>query len=179
MMESRHKAAWLWIRPGISMESLRSGGAHGNGTVFEYNSSGYTVLYSFQSGTGDGQYPQGGLTIDDSGSSPILYGTGSLGGTNDAGVIFKMTVSGGTWSETVLYSFAGDSTLNENDNGGNPIATMCLASDGYLYGTAYTGGGYDLGVAFQYGPSNGRFLKICSFPDASPYYNGLTEGRGQ
>ena len=67
----------------------------GCGTVFKLapaNGGTYTesILYAFQGGSSDGQYPQAGLLLDPSGN---LYGTTVLGGPcpNGCGVVFKLT----------------------------------------------------------------------------------------
>lgn len=111
---------------------------HGNGcgTVFELASDGSeTVLHSFAGGTNDGAYPDAGLIEDKAGN---LYGTGSFGGTNNLGVVFKVAPPAQgkkKWTETVLYSFAGGS------DGAAPIASVIRDKAGNLYGTTYNGGG--------------------------------------
>jgi uncharacterized repeat protein (TIGR03803 family) len=75
-----------------------------------------------------------------------LYGTtnGSYsdiggGGTNNAGVVFKLDTSG---NQTVLYSFTGGA------DGSSPNG-LVLDSGGNLYGTTNTGGGSGNGVVFK------------------------------
>jgi uncharacterized repeat protein (TIGR03803 family) len=58
------------------------------------------VIYSF-GGDPDGANPKRSVTL--SGSS--LYGTTVYGGSGD-GTVFQLLSSSGSWSETVLYSFA-------------------------------------------------------------------------
>ena len=61
-----------------------------------------TVLYSFGGPfSGDGSSPLAGLVFGPFGA---LYGTTSVGGSNDGGTVFKLTpppFSGGAWTETV------------------------------------------------------------------------------
>lgn len=65
------------------------GGAIGAGTVFRITPSGTeTVLYSFGSQSGDGEFLYGGLVMDKSGN---LYGNTYQGGANGYGVVFKVT----------------------------------------------------------------------------------------
>src|SRR5690242_20500718 len=59
----------------------------------------YRVVHNF-SGP-DGRFPEGALTLDGAGNA---YGTAPGGGTNDHGVVFRMTPDGNV---TVLYSFTG------------------------------------------------------------------------
>src|SRR5882672_8399981 len=80
------------------------------------------ALYSFAGGT-DGMGPWAGLTFDAAGN---LYGTTYDGGDTTCyyqgcGTVFKLTpTSGGSWTETVLYAFAGGS------DGRNPYGSLTL-----------------------------------------------------
>jgi uncharacterized repeat protein (TIGR03803 family) len=92
-----------------------------------------TILHTF-TGASDGGYPIGGLTVGPDGT---IYGTGSYSGTaNDSGTAFELTppTNGGTWTYTVLHSFAGGS------DGATPATTMALDPAGNLYGTTWNGG---------------------------------------
>ena len=87
--------------------TTQSGGAHGDGTVFELSPSagGWTqnLLHSFTGGE-DGGDPYGGLSFDSSGN---LYGaTPGLYSAGPGGSVFKLTPSGDTWTFSVIYSFA-------------------------------------------------------------------------
>src|SRR5689334_2390274 len=63
----------------------------------------YSVIHDF-TGSGDGDTPFTGLTIDQAGS---LYGTTVAGGAHGHGVVFRMKRSGSGWVLNPLYSFAG------------------------------------------------------------------------
>src|SRR5437762_8490627 len=81
------------------------GGDFGSGTVFQLSHTGnswvHTVLYSFTGGA-DGGEPYKGVTLDGEGN---LYGTAVTGGSGicegGCGVAYKLTNSGGTWTQTV------------------------------------------------------------------------------
>ncbi|MGA2760135.1 MAG: choice-of-anchor tandem repeat GloVer-containing protein [Candidatus Cybelea sp.] len=62
------------------------GGSHGLGTIYRLSTSGgdYSLLYSFQGGTRDGEYPFDTLAV----SGQTLYGTTSAGGSKNSGVVF-------------------------------------------------------------------------------------------
>ena len=100
-----------------------------------------TTLFTFN-GTSDGNSPQSGLVIDSKGN---LYGTTYDGGSGTCllgnsnigcGVIFELSQSGGSWSETVLYNFQG------GKDGRNPnLSPMTFDADGNLYGVTNLGGG--------------------------------------
>jgi uncharacterized repeat protein (TIGR03803 family) len=120
-----------------------AGGISNAGTVFKVTRKGIeTVLYSF-TGKPDGANPVAGLAIDSSGN---LYGTTTAGGTNGNGTVFKLaipTVSGGEWTEEVLYSFG------KGTDGTIPVAGVTRDSSGNLYGTTSAGGAHGYGTVFQ------------------------------
>jgi uncharacterized repeat protein (TIGR03803 family) len=136
------------------------GGFQGNGTVYQLRppasacksvSCPWTenVLYRFQGGS-DGLSPQyGDLTFDSAGS---VYGTTNGGGLDTCegstcGVVFKLTRSGNSWTESVLYSFTG------GNDGGNPFSGVIFDGSGNLYGSAYEGGDLGLGTAYELSPA--------------------------
>jgi uncharacterized repeat protein (TIGR03803 family) len=96
----------------------------------------YDMLYVFQNAP-DGAEPYSDL-IDVDGT---LYGTTSIGGTNDAGSVFTLTTSG---KEAILYSFmkAG------SGDGAFPVAGL-LKVNGRFYGTTRYGGA---GTCYDSGP---------------------------
>src|SRR5665213_1700611 len=65
------------------------GGSLGYGTVFALNTNGtgFTNLHSF-TGSGGGVHPEGGLIL----SGNTLYGTTELGGYNDNGTVFSLSL---------------------------------------------------------------------------------------
>jgi uncharacterized repeat protein (TIGR03803 family) len=143
------------------------------GTVFELvNSSGtYTekVLHIF-AGT-DGAYPLAGLIMDSSGN---LYGTTEEGGASNAGTVFELANSSGTYTEKVLYSFSGGST-----DGQNPASDVTMDASGNFYGTTEAGGASNGGTVFELVNSSGSYTEklLHSFAggsaDGSKPYAGL------
>jgi hypothetical protein len=87
------------------------------------------TLYSFQN-RGDGARPTAGLILDRAGN---LYGTTSDSNAGGYGEVFQLSPPGspgGAWTETVLYSFQGDT------DGASPLGGLLSDSRGNLYGTS-------------------------------------------
>src|SRR5438477_2632753 len=123
------------------------GGDFGSGTVFKLSPTPtgwvHTVLYSFTSGT-DGGEPYKGVTVDREGN---LYGTAVTGGSGSCeggcGVAYKLTNSGGTWTQTVIHAFTG------GEDGAGPGARLTVDRSGNVYGMAPIGGAYGLGTIYK------------------------------
>jgi uncharacterized repeat protein (TIGR03803 family) len=111
------------------------------------------VLYSFCSAANctDGLAPHGKLVFDKAGN---LYGTTAGGGSNcqngvgGCGIVFELSLSDGSWAESVLYSFGANSS-----DGAFPEAGPTFDNAGNLYGTTQGGGAYGLGTVFELSPS--------------------------
>jgi uncharacterized repeat protein (TIGR03803 family) len=102
-----------------------------SGTVFSVTPKGVTtVLHTFGNGK-DGAHPNGGVIQDSSGN---FFGTTVLGGTYGFGSVYKLTRSGNSYVESVLYSFT-----NQSD-GENPFGSLVEDSSGNLYGSTSAGG---------------------------------------
>jgi len=127
--------------------STVQGGTHSSGTVFQLSPSGsgwtHTVLYNFTGGA-DGGEPYKGVTLDTRGN---IYGTAVTGGGGSCeggcGVVFKLTKSNGSWTQTVIHQFSGGS------DGSGPGSGLTFDTKGNLYGMTPTGGTYGLGTVYQ------------------------------
>jgi uncharacterized repeat protein (TIGR03803 family) len=131
----------------------RNGGC---GTVFELKRPikggrkwHFRVLHTF-TGTPDGAEPFAGVTFDQKGN---LYGTTNYDGTYGYGVVYRVSPpkqKGGSWTETVLYSF--DRVGDIGADSGGPVT---FDGSGNLYGTTGAGGdlncqgGFGCGVVFE------------------------------
>jgi len=90
-----------------------------------------------------------------------LYGTTVNGGTDNAGVVFKLTPDG---TETALYRFSGGT------DGGYPESGLVMDSEGNLYGTTYGGGdlnfcdGFGCGTVYEITPPGAESVlhSFCS-----------------
>jgi uncharacterized repeat protein (TIGR03803 family) len=157
------------------------GGAYGFGTVYELtrhpdNTWTESILYSFRgSGNGDGQDPEAGLIFDSLGN---LYGTTALGGHGcsgtGCGTVFKLSPSGSDWTETLLYSFRG------NSDGAGVSAPVIFDRAGNLYGTTTEGGNSaNQGTVFELTQAKGVWKekvlhRFTGGSDGGGPYAGLT-----
>jgi uncharacterized repeat protein (TIGR03803 family) len=105
------------------------------------------ILYPFGGPPNCGYLAIAPLIPDTAGN---LYGTTASGGSDStlAGCVFKLSHSSSGWTETLLHSF------NLTD-GYQPSAALVFDKLGNLYGTAFGGGTYGGGVAFELGSSSG------------------------
>jgi uncharacterized repeat protein (TIGR03803 family) len=126
------------------------GGAFDRGTIFRMTPEGdVTVLHHFTGGT-DGGSPISGLTQAIDGT---FFGTTPTGGSDDLGIIFRMTPSGDV---TTVHAFEGN-----NSDGAAPMAGLLRASDGNFYGTTAFGG-TGAGTVYRLTPA-GAFSLLTSF----------------
>ncbi len=152
----------------------------GCGTVFKLTNLGdgnysESVIWPFAGvGAGDGASPFDGLTFDTAGN---LYGTTAAGGSSSAcsgsgcGIVFKLSPSGSTWTESVLYIFQGTS------DGENPNSGVVMDTAGNLYGNTWQGGSGGGGTVWQLSPSGGgnyTFNLLYSVPVAGFAVGRLT-----
>lgn len=159
-------------------------GADGQGVVYELspNSDGTwseTVLHSFVAfSTTDGSGPGGSLAIDSAGN---LYGVTVQGGSANLGTVFEVSpVSGGGWTETLLYSFLGG-----NDGSGPATSNVLVNPTGTaLFGTTTTGGSANEGTVFEMKKTaNGWKEKVLyTFPGGAnggnPYAGVIRDSKG-
>ena len=115
-------------------------GASGVGTVFKLTNTGKeTVLHSFAGGSSDGEFPSfTSLLMDTSGN---LYGVAEQGGTDNLGVVYKLSKSG---KLKVLHSFAGGTS-----DGCDVFGTPFMDAEGNLYGTANACGSAHVGIVWK------------------------------
>jgi uncharacterized repeat protein (TIGR03803 family) len=151
-----------------------SGGANGEGTVFEITPAGQlTTLYSFCSQTGctDGSEPSAGLVQATNGN---FYGTTYEGGANQSGTVFEIAPAG---ELTTLYSFCSETKCTD---GSHPYATLLQATNGKFYGTTFSGGANGEGTVFEITPA-GQLTTLYSFcsqtgcTDGSELFAGLVQ----
>lgn len=107
-----------------------------------------SVIHRFTRTATDGGIPATGLIGDSAGN---LYGTTVRGGASDEGTVFELSppaVSGGAWTQNILYSFTGLT------DGAQPQGGLIFDGAGNLYGTTFYGGdpNFGTGVVYQLSP---------------------------
>jgi hypothetical protein len=130
-----------------------SGGIPGCGTVFSLQPPAQaggawteTPLYHFTGRNGDGMWPFAGVVL---GKNGALFGVTSEGGTAGTGTAFELkppAAPGGSWTETILYTFT-----DQNGDGGFPNQLLAGAN-GVFYGTTAWGGSTGAGMVFEIQP---------------------------
>lgn len=121
---------------GAAFVTLPSSGHDGPGTV--------RTVYSFGSTPDDGVNPNAALLP----GGRSYYGVTFGGGNNNKGTVFQLTPpsGGGTWTETILYSFSGP------PDAAFPSSELVMDKNGNLYGTTTLGGANDMGAVYQLSP---------------------------
>lgn len=113
----------------------------GGGTVFEMQpSNGGWSFQTIYSGFPSTLGPQDTPTLDSAGN---VYGTVLNDHGSNAGLVFKLTNSGGTWTETNLAVF------QIGDDSAFPYGSVILDASGNVYGTSMEGGQEDNGTVWE------------------------------
>ena len=127
---------------GLLYGVTNSGASGGFGAIysFDYISNSLIVEYSFAVGGADGSSAQ--TSLIELGTSGILYGTCSQGGTNANGILFGFDIN----QSTIIDNFSFTST-----NGAQPVGELFFDSfSNKLYGRTLNGGANANGVLFEY-----------------------------
>ncbi|HEY2475090.1 MAG TPA: choice-of-anchor tandem repeat GloVer-containing protein, partial [Candidatus Cybelea sp.] len=140
-------------------------GANADGAVFELKPSGSSykekLVHSFAGA--DGRGPADALVSDGSGN---LYGTTFYGG-GGSGTVFKLTPSGSTYTESVIYGFQGGT------DGSEPTASLLRGPHGVFYGLTGQGGHGGVGTVFEVAPEGSHYRETVLYS-----FNGLSDGDG-
>jgi len=141
-----------------------AGGAFSSGVVFRLNYSNgiwtYSKLHEFSAYV-DGEYPEGGVTLDASGN---IYGTTFTG--FGAGDVYQL-LAASNWSLNILTSFW-------ISTGDNPTAGVTLDSSGNVYGSTSVGGPDGGGTIFELSNGDWSFHLLYSLSGgAGPMLSNL------
>ncbi len=171
--------AGLTLGPNGQLFGTTYGGAYydGAGSVYELTPGGngafnFKELYRFDSAYSppdDGQSPYAGVTVSPDGTT--LYGTTTLGGSNNAGVIFSLNIADAESYALVKphnpqpkgdsLGYAIRKVFKMNDEGGAPKGDLETHANfgvalAILFGTLSSDGPNDGGAVFSFDPS-GQF----------------------
>jgi len=128
-----------------------SGGAYGQGTIFELPAGTASVLTLASFNTSwNGATPHGSLVMDSHGN---LFGTTSSGGARDYGAVFELPAGSSTIIN--LASFNGS-------NGSVPNGSLVMDSKGDFFGTTQ-GGGQAYGTVFELPAGSSTIINLASF----------------
>ena len=142
---------------GLLYGVTHSGGLHGEGTVFSFNSSNNTVtkIHDFDYNS-DGGSPYTGLTN----IGGMLYGTTYYGGAHGYGTIFSIDTTNSN-QFTDIYDFNGTSD-------GCYIYSTLANIGGVLYGMASQCGAGNFGTIYSIDTTNGNtFTKLHDLDSSS------------
>lgn len=106
-----------------------------------------TILHEFGASQADGCVPGAPLVL---GPNGVLYGTTQYGGANHDGTLFALAPPaspGGSWTETIVFSFGGGVSTSPYPGG-----FLAIAPDGTLYGTTQGSGPDGPGSVFAITP---------------------------
>ena len=109
----------------------------------------FKLMHTFTGGT-DGANPAAGFVMNP--AKTMMYGTTNGGGTNGAGVVYKLSLTG---KLTPLYTFTGGA------DGGNPQSSLIFKGS-FLYGTATSGGANGQGAVYRV-ETTGKQTVLYSF----------------
>ena len=155
-----------------------SGGADGDGTVFELAKGSNSIIALASFNGSNGADPYAGLTMDSSGN---LYGTTHQGGAYGEGTVFELAKGSGTINALASFNPGAAS---------DPSGNLIIDSSGNLYGTTTGEGVNDDGTIFELPAGSGAFTTLASFDgtngespngiimDGSGNFYGTTEAGG-
>ena len=143
---------WLVDAAGTFYGTTEYGGANGVGSVFKMTAAGaVTTLYSFcaLASCADGSRVTAGLMQATDGN---LYGVTDIGGANNDGTVYELTLKGGL---TTLHSF-------DNTDGYGPQGTVLQDTNGDFYGITEFGGSSGDGTVFSIATGLNAFVRLGS-----------------
>jgi len=141
-----------------------AGGYNDFGTAYELSpgAGGWTktLLHSFASQAGDGEYPTGSLVFDQSGN---LYGTTYVGlNPCPNGTVFELSPSPQGWTKSNAHCFSSDT------DGFGPSTNLIFDPQGNLYSTTFLGGVNDDGIVFELSPDGSSWTETILYASGPP-----------
>lgn len=134
--------------------TTQDGGSNGEGTIYQMTTGMVvTLLHSFGSTFGDGEYPAAGMLLATDGN---YYGAAAEGGAHDDGSLFNTSTSG---VYKGLYSFNNTSNLMQE----SPLSPPVQDTNGTLYGTTEFGGSSNDGTVYSLNMGLAAFVNAPLF----------------
>lgn len=124
-----------------------AGGTSTAGVIFEYDMSLNAYTKKIDLTAANGSQPSGGLIQAPNGK---LYGMTRLGGASSLGTIFEYDYALNAYTKKIDLTAA---------NGSQPYGSLCLASNGKMYGLTNLGGLSSSGVLFEYDYVGNSYIK--------------------
>jgi autotransporter-associated beta strand protein/uncharacterized repeat protein (TIGR03803 family) len=139
---------------GVLYGTTSLGGTSDRGTIFKINKdgTGFSVLRSFTGTGGDAQGPNSLIEATDG----SLYGQSRLGGSEEAGTVFKINKDGTGFA--ILRSFHGG-----DGDGKFPDYPLLEAADGTLFGVTSDGGINGQGTVFKINKDGSDYMVMKRF----------------
>ncbi|MFC1889128.1 choice-of-anchor tandem repeat GloVer-containing protein [Thermodesulfobacteriota bacterium] len=157
--EDGRKPYWsgLTLSGALLYGMTKEGGDDNFGVIFSVDIYGnnFTLLHEFSGGADDGRDPYGGLTW----ASNALYGMTHMGGDDDRGTVFSISIQESEF--TLLHEFSGIT------DGRSPQGDLTLSGN-TLYGMTYAGGASGMGVIFSIDTDGNNFdllHEFAGYPD--------------
>ncbi|MBL7861358.1 MAG: VCBS repeat-containing protein [Cyclobacteriaceae bacterium] len=159
---------------GLLYGTTHSGGTYNTGTIFRIGRDGsnFAMLYSFGSNTTDSRHPGYGQLFQ--AADGKLYGTTLHGGSEGVGTLYSFDPI--TFHFTQILSFT-------SQNGFYPYQGVITGPDGYLYGSANSGGTGNAGVVYKVALNGSGYQKLKEFrnniDNGSYPLSGLEQANGE
>jgi uncharacterized repeat protein (TIGR03803 family) len=156
---ARPQAGLLADTAGNLYGTTISGGANGDGTVFEVATGTHALSTLSMFNNTNGANPAASLLADAAGN---LYGTTAFGGASSDGTVFELAA--GTLALSTLATF-------NSANGAEPIAGLIADAVGNLFGTTEYGGANGDGTLFEVAAGTHALSTLVNFNVASGVYS--------
>jgi len=139
--------------------NTQTGGATGNGVLFEFDPTSGIILRKYDYTFATGYNAVGKLVESQSGK---LLGIARSGGGMGGGVIYEFDLLSNIYIPKIEFG---------STDGGNSSAGLALHSNGKYYGLTAYGGSEKVGVIFEYQYSSNSYKKLLDF-------NAIANGGG-
>lgn len=144
--------------------TAKEGGKYAGGTIFSINGDGSNFLKRYDFEQDAGFSPTYTRLLN--GGDGYLYGLTAGGGYYSDGVIFRMNIQNHI-VEVIhqIQNFPDSVYLNNHQEGGAPLGSLIMGTDGLMYGMCATGGTQSHGTIFSFNPVSFEYQVLYNFID--------------